>query len=532
MIDHLFRGAFGRHVQPALRLSALAAAVLVASCGGGSGGGTTSSTPDFSMVTGSAACGGGGCGGDGTGGGVGGDGGSGSGDGAGGGLGEMRNVRVTARKPDGTTLASAVLTNNLVSIYDRNYKGAFILEFADDGSGSSAYYDEGSATWTPLNGQALRILVPQLTHHVSANPLTEAAYQWALNKYGTESALTAARMTEANEAVRAAFNLRVAQPYQIGDITNYAVAVSDTTVPHSLPNTNAGRYGTLLAAMPRAARLFLGTLPSPALTFLRQLVKDIVDDGVVNASVDDAEPKAYDNSLPQVLDQALASAIADYGQVSQPAPGDVATTCLNPALFTVGTTWSLNYLDTPVSGAATTSSLSLQVTRTTTFDKYNPALEVKLFDGLETIYTYFNPDISAGLASYGSSLTSSAQGVTLNYVNVFSPPSVSRQFLLKVGETDNVSATSTQTIYNPDGSVFQAGTTTTTSRSTTFVGYETVTVPAGVFKNACKYTTTDSSGTTTSWITSSGQGVEVRSVDPLGTLEVLQAGTVNGQPVK
>ena len=531
-------------LQRVLRGALLALTVTLVACGGGDDGEVSNPVPvvELEVVAGGDACGGGGCGGDGSGGGGPGGSADGSaGDGAGGGLGAMRNVRVTARKPSGATLGTALLQNNLVSLYDRTYKNAFILEFADDGSGNGEYYDEATKQWTRLNGQSLHILVPRLTHHVSANPLTEAAYQWALYKYGTESALNTARMAEANEAVRQAFNARVPVAYQVSDITNYNVAVSDTTVPNSLPNTHAGRYGTLLAALPRAARLFLGSLQSPALAFMRQLVKDIRDDGIVNASIDDAEPKAYDGSLPQLLAEAILDARSDYGVAEQPAPAAVANACFNPALFTLGTQWSLEYNVREGSDTVgQTSTLDLEVTsNTATFDKYGPALEVRLVPGGVTeaaTYSYFAPDLSAGLVSYGSRFAFNSDGLSLNYVSVVDPPAVNRQFLLKPGESESVNERRLDTIYNPDGTVFSGTEISGDTRVTTFIGYETVTVPAGTFKNACKYEVLDRTGTAVIWITSSGSGIEVRSdvtdAEGLVTLNVLTRGTLNGVAVQ
>jgi hypothetical protein len=551
MIHHLIPHRLTRHLTPLLRMGVVAAAASMVACGGGGddevpapGGGTIG----FEIIAGGDACGGGGCGGDGSGGGVGGDGGGGGGDGAGGGLGEMRNVRVTARQPDGTKLGSALLQNNLVSIYDRTYKGAFILEFADDGSGNGEYYDEATQSWTRLGGQSLHIVVPRLMHHVSANPLTEAAYQWALNKYGTESALNAARMTEANEAVRAAFNLRVPVQYQISDITNYATAVSDATVANSLPNTHAGRYGTLLAAMPRAARLFFGGLPLPALYFTRELVKDMRDDGIVNASVNDAEPLAYDATLPDLLVQALISARADYGQPAQPLPTDVPSICFNPALFAVGTKWQLDYVDfntatspllSPASGKmvaqglqGTPSSLSLEVVRTTTFDKYTSALEIKtVADGLTTSFAYTGTDFSQGLVNYGGTEPTDFQGIPLNAVTVIDPASVNRQFLLKVDESETITINGTTTFYNLDSTVFQVGAPQTVRQTTTFVGYEDVTVQGQSYKKSCHYQVDNETTTLDYWYTSGGQGVPVLIVGG-GIRSELVSGVVNGQAVK
>jgi hypothetical protein len=550
------------------QLAGLCAVLALAACGSSDDEQTNAAPPpadpEMTMVSGDAACGGGGCGGDGSdGGGVGS--GADGGDGAGGGLGEMRNIIVTARKPDGTVLASAKLQNNLVSIYDRKYKGAFVLEFADDGSGTGEYFDEGNKAWVRLQGQTLHVMVPLLTHHVSVNPLSEAAYQWAIAKYGSRAALTAERMTLANNTVRDAFNARVPLGYRVSDITNYAQAVSDKTVPGTLANTHAGRYSTLLAALPRAALAFAPGLRAPALSFARQLVSDVQDDDVVNSSV--ARPDAYGVDLPARLAEALASARLDYANLSQPAPQAAPTACFNPAKFVVGTKWALVYDEVAgqdgsfqlatraramsfnglvrrpslTAAAGTESLLNLEVTRITpaSFANFPSAVEVKITDKLTAptseLFSYFGTDFSKGLVYLGFDTKGLLSDSQFRILQVNKPAFTSRQFLLGVGETETITITAEQTFLSPvDGSVIVPPQTVQVLQTTRFAGYEDVTVLAGTFKQACKYEQLNPNGgvSSTTWITSSGQGVELKTVDDTGFISQLKSGTVDGKPVR
>jgi hypothetical protein len=61
-----------------------------------------------------------------------------------------------------------------------------------------------------------------------------------------------------------------------------------------------------------------------------------------------------------------------------------------------------------------------------------------------------------------------------------------------------------------------------------------VTVLAGTFKQACKYEQLNPNGgvSSTTWITSSGQGVELKTVDDTGFISQLKSGTVDGKPVR
>lgn len=523
----------------------LAAAATLAACGGSGDGEITPQQADFDIVSGADACGTVGCAADaggsgGDGGGAGGSGGGGGGDGGGGGLGEMRNVIVTARKPDGTVLDSAPLKDNLVSIYDRAYKGALILEFKDDGSGKGAYFDEGVQYWVPLGSTVLHVLVPRLTHHVSANPLAEAAYQLARQRHGATAVLTADQMTSANNAVRDAFNLRVPAGFRTNDVTNYAVAVPNALFGAPLPNTVSGRYGTLLAALPRAALRFNPGLLSrkPAVVFMDQLVADILDDGVVNAS---APGDAYDVSLPELLFDALLDARSAYADGAQPLPTrPAANLCFNPALYGVGSKWELTYRD--MLGEGSDSSFSAEVTRQTTF-LGNTALEVAISSPiLNSVISrsYTDPDLASGIKTYGSiELLPSVESVIASAQTVYNPPTLDTRFLLRPGESVTQSTSGQITFLDVAGQQVGAVQPIQQTVTVTFVGYENITVVAGTFLNACKYETTDSQNGTveTQWIISSGEGVPLKTTSVnlrqefTDSDEELVGGTVNGRAI-
>ena len=545
-----------RAVVPAQRLSILLLVAAVAACGGSGGSSNTSPPPpnagtptppppppppppaaEFEVLAGDQACGGGGCGGDsGDGSGVGS--GADGGDGAGGGLGEMRNVIVVARKPDGTELGRAPLRNNLVSLYPRTYTGAFILEFRDDGTGTGEYFDEGLSSWVRLGNSTLHVLVPTLSHHVSANPLSEAAYRWALDKYGSESALTGTRMTEANNAVRDAFNARTPAEFQVVDVTNYAVAVGPGTTSGTLPNTHAGRFSTLLAAMPKAALAFNPALATgkPALEFTEQLKKDVIDDGAVNASVASGDQRAYDVGAPQQLAAAVEASRTAYASSAQPVPQPVPVVCFNPDLFKAGGRWQVVNRDFSLTP-------SFDVTRTwdvsggATFQGTTGLLEMLVtLNGTDSVRFFYDPDLSGGLRNLGNIVTVSVSGSLYTSISTYTPPLLNRQYLLKPGESDTQSYTDNSQLYDSSGNPFGSPSTYSFSQTTTFVGYEDVTVPAGTFRNACRYRIDADGGTNDVWLTASGQGVVLKSITTSGGSvlyhEELVSGTVNGQPVR
>lgn len=222
----------------------------------------------------------------------------------------VRNASVVVYTPDGTVLGSAPLQGSMVSIYPGSFRGPLLLKLVDTGGGQ--YWDESTRQWTSLQGVTLHAMLPSLTHHVSINPLTEAAYQYALARVRGEPALTAAAMQQANDAVLAQVNAKLASTYQTSDITNFATLLDDTTGTDTIPNTWAGRFAALLAAMPIAGKQFNGTLTAPALDYGRHLAADMLDDGLLNASVSVERP-AYGSNSAAALSGAIVTSVSTWG---------------------------------------------------------------------------------------------------------------------------------------------------------------------------------------------------------------------------
>jgi sugar lactone lactonase YvrE len=172
-------------------------------------------------------------------------------------------------------------------------------------------------------------MVPILTHHLSANALTEEAYQYALNRFGGESKLTAENMTEANEQIRTQINTRLPSTYQSTDITNFTVKIDENSDVGTIGDTVAGRYAAVLAAMPIAAGRFNPGLASPAVAFIAQLASDLADDGLLNGSDGAQGANAYDApTLQQYLQTGVCTAVAIWGSLkdrpASPIPGTAA----------------------------------------------------------------------------------------------------------------------------------------------------------------------------------------------------------------
>jgi hypothetical protein len=211
------------------------------------------------------------------------------------------------------------------------------------------------------------------------------------------------------------------------------------------------------------------------------------------------------------------------GSTSSPAPAPAptpapapaasagaASECFNIAWYTPGTTAVLDYA---ITGSATGSTRSnMTVSGGKTFNGQSGLLE--FFQDQTTTYTAPATLASAGTIptqsrfyfsengsvenEYGgtvsTSMTVSGISISTNTTVNYNPAVVDRRFTLAVGGTTTLSTTLSTTSTTNFGST----PTTSTSRNdtVTYVGQETLTIPAGTF-TACKFSIRDKDGNVT-----------------------------------
>ena len=213
----------------------------------------------------------------------------------------------------------------------------------------------------------------------------------------------------------------------------------------------------------------------------------------------------------------------------------------------MGTTYRFDY---QVTGAATgTTSSQGQVTRVTTFETYSNATE----QSATTTATYTAPPELAQAGTTTTDIKSYFQRNDLEFLQfgalsagvymgqnvstkiVNSPAEVDKRFTLNAGGSfvSTVTYTVTTTIQNSPVPIPPQSSTTTST--VTYLGQETVTVPAGTF-TACKFQevfTTAPNSPTFQWI-SVGSGVPVKYSEldaetlTITSYELLNTSRVNG----
>lgn len=217
--------------------------------------------------------------GDGSGGGVGDGDGSGAGS-VGGVEGQFRNVSIHVELADGRVIGEATVddTYGMVHADVGDYQGPVKFTLSARADGSSQYFDEGKGALLPFPaGETRHSVVATYDKNVGITPLTEAAYQYIVAKYGQDGWKNAANIREANEAIRVEFNRQLPVGLQIEDITRLPAIVGPDTKDGSLPATKNGLYGTVLAGLTNSAALFNVGESAPALAISRQLMRDLSD---------------------------------------------------------------------------------------------------------------------------------------------------------------------------------------------------------------------------------------------------------------
>jgi hypothetical protein len=248
----------------------------------------------------------------------------------------------------------------------------------------------------------------------------------------------------------------------------------------------------------------------------------------------------------------VESARADYGAPTQPTPTAAPSVCFNLNALSVGTTIVATFDETDDQGVTSPLTTSQEVRRRTTSFLGLDAIEMVVSGDGADVFQYLSPDFSAGIVSYGAVINSTLSGAAGETTAINRPPTVSRMFQLRPGESETILQAAEVTSRDATGAVVFGPTVTTNSVTTTFAGFEDVVVPAGVFKSACKIvsvsTSTDTAAgtfitTDTTWWAATGQFVIVRSEDRsestvsgstfvTSSSRVLRAATVNGVPVR
>jgi len=287
-----------RRLRMRARLVSLAVAMTCAACGGGGGStgdaatSTTSTTSTTTtnasactrrvvsgapegVVTGANYDGDAGTGG--------GDSGGGDAGGAGGAEGQFRNALVRVEQADGVVVGEAAVddTHGMVRFVLCDYSGPVLFTVQGKADGSTTYYDESRDA--PLRfpaGEVIRAVVPQHERNVGITPLTEAAYQYVVARYGPDGWRNAAQVREANETVRREVNRLLPATLQVEDITRLPVIVGSATgtaTGRKLPATANGLYGTVVSGIAIAAGLYKTDSVLPALEISRQFGLDLSD---------------------------------------------------------------------------------------------------------------------------------------------------------------------------------------------------------------------------------------------------------------
>lgn len=184
-------------------------------------------------------------------------------------LGKILNAKVTLKNAKtGATLGTGNTGNTGIATFNATQTSDPVIAEVQ-GQAGSKYFDESKKAELDFAAtQTLRVVLPTITNNIGVSTLTEVAYQAAVKKAGSASAITSEIATATNEAIRKAL------APELASITTAATLVGSTADLSILANTEAGKYALKLAALAELAK----TQTAPALAILNQLAADITTD--------------------------------------------------------------------------------------------------------------------------------------------------------------------------------------------------------------------------------------------------------------
>lgn len=203
-------------------------------------------------------------------------------------LGKILNAKVVLKNAKtGATLGTGNTGNTGIATFNATKTSDPVIAEVQGQTGSK-YFDESKKDELDFAAsQTLRVVLPTMTNNIGVTTLTEIAYQAAVKKAGSTSAITSEIATATNEAIRKAL------APELASITTAATLVGSTADLSILTNTEAGKYALKLAALAELAK----TQTAPALAILNQLAADITtDDKLDGVAVGKEITFTYNNS--------------------------------------------------------------------------------------------------------------------------------------------------------------------------------------------------------------------------------------------
>ena len=201
------------------------------------------------------------------------------------------------------------------------------------GAPGARYFDEAINDLVPFPvTQKLRALVDRFDENVGVSALTEAAYVYAMNNVVGDSAAVAAgtralvtegvplRMTSAqvrqvNGQVLGEVNRRFTDRLQQVSIKALATPIDQRSRSDALPKNRYGRMAALTGGFAKLAKGYNASASAPALTFSKQLARDL-SDGVIDDYALDGAPAAASGQLTYKGTEAGANWTLGQGALS------------------------------------------------------------------------------------------------------------------------------------------------------------------------------------------------------------------------
>lgn len=402
------------------------------------------------------------------------------------------------------------------------------------GSSSGSSSGGGSAVTAPsitVQPAPVGVIIGQTaTFTVAASGTPTPTYQWQSSSDGGStfadiSGATAASYTTPSTALSDSGKpFRVLVSNSAGSVTSNSAVLTVGATPIAPVITTQPTNQSTIAPATATFTVVASGVPTP--TYQWQLS---TDGGVTFVNISGATSASYTtpattssdtNKRFQVIATDTAGSVTSSSATltvitaSAAGAGNGAAASCAPYSLPVGTTAQVVWVNSANSALDSTGTITNNGTVVFAATGQSATeLVVNTTLGLASILAkaYVSFDSTTGVTIGYGAVTKLTNGNTIaDGIVVVTPPIVDVTYSLSVGQSaPSQTETETQTTTATVNGVAGTPTTTTTTHSTdatTFVGYETITVPAGTF-NTCRFL--DSTTGVTKWVLR-GNGIEVQ----------------------
>lgn len=178
--------------------------------------------------------------------------------GAGGSLDRFRGVEAVVFLESGEEFGRAMVddVSGMVTIYPMaDYTGSLLIEIRGQAGGQ--YFDEAKNSYVDFGpGEVLRARADHPNRNIGITPLADAAAAYFDANPAAGGSTAVERIKSANELIAAKFSEQLPAAYKLTKILRLPTLIDPASGANAAPNTPAGTYAIVIAALSEMASTF------------------------------------------------------------------------------------------------------------------------------------------------------------------------------------------------------------------------------------------------------------------------------------